>query len=211
MPNPKKDECLSQYQLGLQAALDALDVVGQWDWDIPNDCVYADTLVALLFNVDPDGAQTGAPLTDFAAGVHADDRARVVSLIDQCAQDGASYVAEYRVCSADGQTRWVLARGRFSRDDAGRPLRGQGIIVDITQTRLAETAYVARGLTSDTSLEPAGFETPLEQAADHLLAARHAVDRSDHRRLQVLLDMALLEAGKELAANQRAARRRSMQ
>lgn len=211
MPKPEGDDVLSAHPLDLQAALDALDVIGQWDWDIPSDCVHADALVAQLFNVDPDAAQTGASLDAFVAGIHADDRHRVMTLIERCAREGGAYVAEYRVCSADGRTRWVLARGRFARDGLGRPQRGHGILVDITPSRLGEKSHAGRGtIDRDPAIGTAALDLPLERVADLLLAARNNVERIDNRRLKVLLDMILLEVGRALASLQRTAWRKSM-
>lgn len=40
-------------QIMLQQALDTSDLIGRWEYDVLNDRVYADALVALVFNVDP--------------------------------------------------------------------------------------------------------------------------------------------------------------
>lgn len=185
-----------------QAAIDASDVVGHWDWDAQSDRLSADALVALLFNVDPDVAAAGAPLAEFAAGIHVDDRARVTDLIQQCASRGTSYVAEYRVCSADGATRWVLARGRFHCDTVGRPLRGRGIIIDITQTRMGENAYVADAINPS--------DHPLERGADLCIAAHKALKEIEEPHLHKLMDMLLFEVGRTLARYESKERRKRM-
>ncbi|GJE43477.1 PAS domain-containing protein [Methylobacterium soli] len=185
-----------------QTALDASDVIGKWDWDILADRLHADALVALLFNVDPDLAEIGAPLAEFAAGIHPDDRERVMALIGECARTGSSYVAEYRVCSADGLTRWVLSRGRYEVDASGQPCRGRGIIIDITPTRMSEHAYVRS--------EKAASGHPLEQAADHLVAAHRALKELEDPQLDLLSEMLLLEVGRKLAKLEGSRRRKSM-
>ena len=53
-----------------QQALDTVEVAGAWDWDIPSDLVRADTFVALLFNVDPEEAAKGLPLSAYIEGIH---------------------------------------------------------------------------------------------------------------------------------------------
>ena len=123
---------------GFQGALDALDVIGNWTWDGASNCIRSDMFVALLFNVDPSEAEAGLPLDTFADGIHPGDRDRVLAGFLDRGRDGGLYAAEYRVCSADGVTRWVLARGRFLNDHRGRPLSGSGIIVDITDLRVGE-------------------------------------------------------------------------
>jgi hypothetical protein len=178
-------------QIVLQDAIDSSDVIGRWDWDITSDRLYADALVLLLFNVDPATAETGAPLDLFLSGMHCEDRERTRRLIMRSAEAGRSYVAEYRVYSADGKIRWVLARGRFTLDEAGRPLRGGGLLIDITQNKLDEVAYV-----SDT-VWPS--DHPLERAAEHCLAAREAIQELPHSVIHHLSDMLLLEIGRGLS------------
>ncbi|MEA1834771.1 PAS domain-containing protein [Methylobacterium durans] len=185
-----------------QAALDASDVIGSLDWDIFTACVRADALVALLFGVDPDLAEAGAPFAKFTAGIHADDRERVVHLMGECAQAGSSYVAEFRVCSADGVARWVLTRGRFELDAAGRPCRGRGIIIDITSSRMSEHAYVRS--------EKAVTGHPLEQAAEHCLSAHKVLKAFENPQLKLLSEMLLLEVGRNLAELEGSRRRERM-
>jgi PAS domain S-box-containing protein len=45
---------------------------------------------------------------------------------------------EYRVIRPDGETIWMLVRGRADYDAAGNPVSAQGVSLDITQRRLAE-------------------------------------------------------------------------
>jgi hypothetical protein len=166
-------------------------MIGRWDWDIPNDRLYADALVALLFNVDPVAAEVGAPLSAFINGLHPEDRDRTRHLIATSAAAGRSYVAEYRVRSADGLTRWVLARGRFILDHTGRPLRGIGLLIDITQSKHDEAAYVSETASSS--------DHPLERAAEHLLSAHQALQEAPEPVLHRMSDMLLLEIGRRLS------------
>ncbi|KAB1068181.1 PAS domain-containing protein [Methylobacterium planeticum] len=187
---------------GFQAALDASDVIGEWDWDISTDRLNSDALVALLFNVDPDLAEAGAPLAEFVAGIHPDDRDRITTLIRECARTGSSYVAEYRVCSADGVTRWVLARGHYEVDAAGQSCRGRGIVIDITASRVSEHAYVRSG--------KAASGHPLERAAEHCVAAHEAVKEIEDPHLNLLSEMLLLEVGRKLATLEGSRQRKRM-
>jgi hypothetical protein len=188
---------------GLREAVEAADLVGHWDYDVAADRLFADAPVAALFGVDPEQAESGAPLAVFAAGIHPDDRERIVRLIAEHAREGSSYLAEYRVSGAYAVTRWVLARGSFRRDAAGRPLRGSGIIVDVSRSRLGEDAFVTAPLSS--------MADPLERAANAFLAGRRALDTVDDQpMLQQFADILLFEVGRVLAARDQAARRRRM-
>lgn len=64
---------------------------------------------------------------------------------------------EYRVGLLNGETRWVHDRRRIIKDEAGRPLRIDGIATDITERkhlqaqlrrteRVAELGTVASGM-----------------------------------------------------------------
>ena len=191
---------LPKRKADFQQALDALDVVGEWNWDSRTDVVIADELVALLFNVPKDLARTGTPLSKFLDGIHEDDRERVVQQIQECADAGASFVAEYRVRSADDTVRWILARGVFSCDGAGEPLGGRGIIVDLTDCRLSERAYLKRALHDE--------EQSLERAADHLIAAHPSLVAEGDSQLKLLIDMLLLRVGQKLSQKNAEHRRR---
>lgn len=176
-------------QILLQDALDASEVVGRWEYDVPRDRVYGNALVALVFNLDPTRAQAGVPLSAFLDGIHPDDRERASRTIAQSAKDGLSCTLEYRVRSADGVTRWILDRGRIAHDQAGRPTLGSGILVDITQTKLD----------ADFGVPASNLRRPLERAAEHGLMVRAAIHELPHSVLHQMSDMLLLEIGRRLA------------
>jgi hypothetical protein len=174
-----------------QRALDALDVIGRWNWDAATDLVQVDAFTALVYNVDPADAEEGVPLTVFIDGIHADDRDRVLAMIRRSARENSTYLIEHRVTSADGQTRWVLARGRFGSDHEGRPSGGSGILVDITRLRIGEDTCPE----TDAGLD----ETPLDRAVDHAIAAQQAILELQDPRLRTLANALLMELGRRLA------------
>ena len=204
MPKFKPLECLT-CATPFRAALDTLDVTGSWSWDGASNRVRADMFVALLFNVDPEAAELGLPASAFAAGIHPEDRDRVLALLRRRVRDGDLYVIEYRVRSADGATRWVLGRGRFLADHRGRPISGRGIIVDITDVRTGERATGALG--ADDHHEA---ETPLERAADFAMAAHRAICELEDPALRARADALLLDLGRRLAEKERRAHRAQM-
>ena len=185
-----------------QIALDALDVIGRWNWDATTDEACCDAFVALLFNLDPIEAADGVPLTAYLDAIHAEDQARVVSLIRRSAQEGSTYLTEYRVISVDGLTRWVLARGRFNNDHHGRPLGGSGILVDITRMRMSEGTFNEVDTYSD--------GPSLDRAADHAIAAQYAIMELGDPELKTSADALLMALGRKLAQQEVQARRRHM-
>ena len=75
----------------------------------------------------------------FHSIVHEDDRERVRAAIDAAVDGRALYDVEYRTVSPQGAWRWIRAKGRVYRDEAGQPVRFDGVTLDISrQKRLEE-------------------------------------------------------------------------
>ncbi len=71
--------------------------------------------------------------------IHADDLARVRSVIAEChAQPNAPFEVRYRVVRRDGSIRWIEDHGRSLSDRDGRAHRVVGIATDVTDLVLAE-------------------------------------------------------------------------
>ncbi|NHW99559.1 PAS domain-containing hybrid sensor histidine kinase/response regulator [Pseudomonas koreensis] len=123
----------------LQLALAATDAVGTWDWDIGEDRFIADAHFAQLHGVDPAHASQ-LPISDYLQGVHPEDRALIARSIKHCITHGTEYAEEYRLLKADGELRWVFARGRCYKDHHGRPVRFLGAALDLTERKHTEQA-----------------------------------------------------------------------
>ncbi|WP_347900892.1 PAS domain-containing protein [Pseudomonas purpurea] len=123
----------------LQLALAATDAVGTWDWDIGEDRFIADAHFAQLHSIDP--ALAGQlPISAYLSGVHPEDRAMVARSIKHCITHGTEYGEEYRLLQANGEVRWVFARGRCYKDHHGRPTRFLGAALDLTERKHTEQA-----------------------------------------------------------------------
>ena len=123
----------------LQLALAATDAVGTWDWDIGEDRFIADAHFAQLHGIDPAHASQ-LPISDYLQGVHPEDRALIARSIKHCITHGTEYAEEYRLLKADGELRWVFARGRCYKDHHGRPVRFLGAALDLTERKHTEQA-----------------------------------------------------------------------
>ncbi len=124
----------------LALTLSNAQIIGTWDWDVPNDRVYADERFARLYAVEPAVAAAGAPISAFLGSTHPDDAARLETQIRHALRTGEPFVAEYRLTRRDAEVRHVLARGRCAFDDADAPTRFSGVSVDITDQRRVEQA-----------------------------------------------------------------------
>jgi diguanylate cyclase (GGDEF)-like protein/PAS domain S-box-containing protein len=114
------------------AALGTGDVV--FDWDLRADRLWlSDAWTALV----GEEAAGGAPV-DWVERVHPADRDAFMAALRAC-RDGEvqALAVEHRVRSGSSAWRWVLARGRTTRDASGKPVRLAGSIMDVTERRAA--------------------------------------------------------------------------
>lgn len=110
--------------------------VGTWIWDVTGNVLTADKNLSRLFGVDPKKGATGLPLATFTDAIHPDDRDRIVKKIEEAVASEGSFEEEYRTIAADGQEYWVIARGKIEKD--GRKVKFPGLLVDITERKVAE-------------------------------------------------------------------------
>ena len=131
---------LSQERLDL--ALGASGMVGIWDWDLRADMVHADANFARICTVDAAWAVQGAPLAQYVRNIHPDDLPAFRAKVDALLAGVEDFASEYRIVQEDGTVRWLDARGRLVRDEAGTPIRFPGASVDITDRKQAEMRRV---------------------------------------------------------------------
>ncbi len=190
-------------EAALQAALVASGGMGTWEWNLVEDSAKADPVVALLFNLSPARSRSGVPFGEIAQAIHPEDRARVNDIIQGCVREGRSYIAEYRVCSPSGRVRWILSRGCFRLDQAGQPLEGRGIVLDITDLDVSTRAFAARTQEGDA-------DSSLNHAADLGLGLYGLAEQMGSSRLKELTRELLFELGHKLAQSDAAKRGRRL-
>ncbi len=131
-------------------------VIGTWDWDVARDRVYVDPELAASFSIPLVQAQAGVPLEAFIGGVHPDDRAWVHEAIRAAVDRGGEFAEEYRIV-ANGQVRWVMARGRGLLDEGGKPERFPGVVIDVTERRKAEEALREANASRELAMQAANL------------------------------------------------------
>lgn len=72
--------------------------------------------------------------------VHPDDLQAILAESDRTSATGEPFAMEYRMIAADGRTVWFHDESVLLRDDAGDPLLRQGVMIDVTERRVAEEA-----------------------------------------------------------------------
>ena len=129
---------LEDVQYRLEAALTAAEI-GTWTWNVQEDRVYADRNFARLFEMGADEAN-GGPIASYLNKIHPDDVAEVRAEISAILASGEPYQRAYRLVRADGSVRYVQARGKVHLGPDGKPAWLPGVVLDITEQKLAEEA-----------------------------------------------------------------------
>jgi diguanylate cyclase (GGDEF)-like protein/PAS domain S-box-containing protein len=91
---------------------------------------------------------TGYPASDFMENhvrtygsiIHPDDRPGVRAEIERALEQRRPYRHEYRIIHADGTMRWLAEHGRGVREAGGDRVWLDGVLLDVTQRKLAEHA-----------------------------------------------------------------------
>jgi PAS domain S-box-containing protein len=112
--------------------------IGTWTWDIKHNRIIGDKNLAYMFGISEERAAKGLELTAFIDAIHAADRPWVKKAITKTVKEKGAFEEEYRTIGRDGSMRWVIARGRVEADTKGEPLFFPGVLVDITERKLAE-------------------------------------------------------------------------
>jgi PAS domain S-box-containing protein len=122
----------SQLQMAARAAK-----LGTWIYDLDNRTTKWDAGLYRLLRLKP---RAGPENEDyFFEFIHPEDRTGLLeSIRTYLTRDGDDVRDEFRVVRADGETRWLAARGLIFRDAEGRPRHIAGINFDITHRKQSE-------------------------------------------------------------------------
>lgn len=111
--------------------------MGTWDWDVTVNYGVCDEMYHRLHGRSPEDHINS--YETWMTCIHRDDRPRVAGEFDRLFSGGGDWLdVEYRVLWPDNSVRWLVGRGRASRDQSGRATRVIGVNFDITERRQAE-------------------------------------------------------------------------
>ena len=121
-----------RHALAMQGADD-----GVWDWDIRREKLYLSPRWKAMLGYADD--ELGEAPGEWLGRVHPDDRAALQQALEAHLDGTAHHVEhEYRIQHRDGSYRWMLARGKAVRDEAGEATRVVGGQTDVTARKQAE-------------------------------------------------------------------------
>lgn len=149
----------------LRLAVESMGL-GMWDLDVQRGTRLWSPEMRRILGLGMDAPET--PET-FMARVHPDDIGMVMAKTASFYAPGGNprHDAEFRIRRlGDGEERWVIVRGRMYRDAQGRPTRGIGTILDVTDLKRAQQAAEESRTRVTLATEAAGlgiFEHDLEK------------------------------------------------
>jgi PAS domain S-box-containing protein len=108
--------------------------VGTWELDlVAGQGTWSDVAVKLIGrDRSTDTAETWPEVA------HPDDRAAAFAAWQRAVEEDVLYEAAFRPASPMATARWVISRGWVERDATGEPVRGLGVVLDISALRQTE-------------------------------------------------------------------------
>ncbi|HLO68484.1 MAG TPA: PAS domain S-box protein, partial [Holophaga sp.] len=125
-----------QDQVELMRNAEALGSIGWWEWDPATGRDRWSGNLFRLLGFEPDSVVPG--LETWASALDPGERDGILSHVWQAMGEGRPFESEWRVPLAGGAERWLLMRAYPDRREDGSLLRYHGLVIDITQRKLAE-------------------------------------------------------------------------
>jgi signal transduction histidine kinase/CheY-like chemotaxis protein len=118
--------------------LDAMTVarMSSWAWDVAAGTISWAGREAQVFG--PSGQPADDSLSAFLEVVHPSDRSTVEQGLWRAIETGQRCELDFRVLDPDGRGRWLAMRGQRAQEEAGKPLRMVGLVLDMTDRRQLE-------------------------------------------------------------------------
>lgn len=108
-----------------------------WEWNLVTNTLWWNEGIEALFGLHRD--EIKSDLRSWAEHLHAEDRERIVQVIQKALQEGGTHwQEEYRIVRQDGTTAYVQDRGYVIRNEAGEAVRVVGGMSDQTAQKLSQ-------------------------------------------------------------------------
>jgi PAS domain S-box-containing protein len=130
--------------------------------------VYVSPQIRSLLGVDP--ADWIGSSAGWLSRVHEDDRSRIEAANAESDRTGKPFAEEYRMQTGSGTLVWFHDESVLVRDDDGRPLFWQGVMLDVTEQRRAiqlEEELVTERAEADSLRELDELKNTFLQAVSH--------------------------------------------
>ncbi|MEH2332662.1 PAS domain S-box protein [Nostoc sp.] len=112
--------------------------IGIWDWNVQTgEVIWNDNHYRLL-GLEPEISAASYQL--WRDRVHPEDVDRIEQAVSNALAQHINFQGEYRVIFPDGRVHWLTGKGRGVYNEAGKPVRMLGIIIDTSSRQQAEAA-----------------------------------------------------------------------
>ncbi|MDF2459691.1 MAG: putative Histidine kinase, partial [Nitrospira sp.] len=112
--------------------------VGSFDWNLDTGVNSWSPELYGMYGLQPD--ESGETQAAWESYLHPDDRYEMVEAVERSRTSGEPEDREFRIVRPDGEIRWLAARWRWLRNQAGQPVRVTGVNFDITQRKQDQEA-----------------------------------------------------------------------
>ena len=129
------EQALHDSEESRRLALD-LTHLGFWDMDFLNNTIIWNDNHFLLLGLEAFSVEPSYEL--WRSHIHPDDLGWVEQQFRESLQTHTDYVAEYRVIHPDHSVHWLMARAKAIYDETKQALRSLGVLIDVTDRKLAE-------------------------------------------------------------------------
>ncbi|HRZ86744.1 MAG TPA: PAS domain S-box protein [bacterium] len=109
--------------------------LGPWHWDIVKDELIFSERCKYLLGIP---AAEEVTYQRFIAALHPDDRERTDAAVHEALNNRTMYNVEYRSIWPDGSAHWINSMGRGYYDAAGKAVRMEGMVQDISERNRRE-------------------------------------------------------------------------
>jgi len=110
--------------------------LGVWETNLKTGVSYWSETCALLHGLERGTLSKSVP--PFMDCVHPEDREAVLQTLDEAFREHRNVELEYRTVWPDGTEHRIASTAHFFHDDAGVPVRGAGVSIDVTEKRSLE-------------------------------------------------------------------------
>ena len=162
--------------------------VGVYDLDLHANRVTTDGVCAQMHSVADELASAGCSPERFFEGIVPEDRGAVRAALAAARAEGTDLDEIYRVVMPGPRPRWIHSRAAAQRDEAGRPARLSGIVIDVTEAREHLRMQEAR-LALAERLRELSDPDEIARAASRVIAETLYVTRAGHGYLDADSDM----------------------
>lgn len=110
--------------------------LGVWETNFKTGVSYWSETCALLHGLERNTLSKSIP--PFIDCVHSEDRQAVLHTLDEALRERRTVELEYRTVWPDGTEHRISSTAHFFCDEAGIPVRGAGVSIDVTEQRSLE-------------------------------------------------------------------------